>query len=64
MNGERFSKKALVAYLEERYADIVKAQNFDPSNGSSQLRGDPHTIVRAVEYGRMDAIRDLLDELD
>lgn len=45
-DGQRFSKKALIAYCEKYTDSMVKRHGFDPANGTSQLKGkDIPTII-------------------
>lgn len=59
----RFSKATLLKMLDGRAARIAKEQEFNRSNGTSQLHPkgrefDAH-IRRAVEYGRMRAMEEI-----
>ena len=57
----RFNKATLLRLLDGRAARIAREQSFDRSNGTSQLepkgREFDARIERAVQYGRMRAMR-------
>ena len=59
----RFSKATLLKLLDGRAARIAKEQRFNLGNGTSQLepkgREFDEQIRRAVEYGRMRAMKEI-----
>ena len=68
MTMKRFSKAAALDALDKRSAAIANAQQFDRSNGTSQLgallNSDGEDILaRAVEYGRMRAFEQFAEAI-
>ena len=68
MTMKRFSKAAVLDALDKRSAAIANAQQFDRSNGTSQLgallNSDGEDILaRAVEYGRMRAFEQFAEAI-
>ena len=68
MTMKRFSKVSALEALDKRSATIANAQQFDRSNGTSQLgallNSDGEDILaRAVEYGRMRAFEQFAEAI-
>lgn len=69
MSKVRFSKKATLAALDKRAADIAQRFGIDRSNGIAQLsedRGDEtqKLIDRAVAYGKMRAYEQFAETIE
>jgi hypothetical protein len=61
-DGQRFSKKALIAYCENYVSSMVARHKFDTSNGTSQLKGkDVPTII---DFAYMSLMKDFAFDLN
>lgn len=60
ISSVRFSKQAVINYCT-RNIDRLKAQGFDPGNGTSQVRGA--SLEKVIAYGEFRLYLDLLFEV-
>lgn len=65
--SRRFSKAVALEVLDARAARIAKREDFNRSNGTSQLnpkdRMSDEDVRRAVEYGRMRAYEEFAEAI-
>lgn len=62
MAKERFSKATVQAAIQTWVDSIQSRRQFDPSNGSAQLRGASVDVHR--DYGEWDTLCALADKLE
>lgn len=65
----KFSRRIVTNLLKGRYSRIMREQRFLDSTGTSQLteKRDAATqalVRRAVEYGRAQAMKEILESID
>jgi len=62
MNRVRFSKSGLAQFIQLRMDAIQREHDFDPNNGTAQLRIG--NVGAAVEYGALRELEHLSQEYD
>jgi len=58
----RFSKEAMIEALEKKASYLKDTYNFDPGNGTAQLKNRDQDT--AVAYGRFRLCLDLIDAIE
>jgi hypothetical protein len=60
-SAPRFSRATVLDLLERHEASLIKQWGFDPRCGSAQVRAEDKQ--RAIAYGRLEMVQDLIEEL-
>ena len=58
---KRFTKDVLLTEIEKRIQIFMIWNQFDPDNGTAQLRGRSQDAI--LDYGKIEALRSLRDDI-
>jgi hypothetical protein len=57
--NKRFSKDTMLSHISKQMELLEKEWNFDPNNGSAQVRNsDPDRVMAYGEYNALDYLYD------